>query len=149
MVVDNTAMVTASGAGGVVEDTATDSVVIVGVAPRPTSVHVADLDSIAVEFVEAWDATVAVTIVDDNEAPVPGATVSGVWEGMRTGACVTSAAGVCGITIGGLTTDEVVFTVTDVDHPTLAYDPDANTDPDGSSNGTTIVVERPDGLVPV
>jgi hypothetical protein len=35
------------------------------------------------------------------------------------------------------------FTVTSLSHPTLAYDPAANHDPDGDSDGTTISVLKP------
>jgi hypothetical protein len=37
----------------------------------------------------------------------------------------------------------VTFTVTAVTHPVMQYAPFLNHDPDGDSNGTTIVISRP------
>ena len=37
----------------------------------------------------------------------------------------------------------VTFTVTNVTLPGQTYDPSANQDPDGDSNGTSITVRRP------
>lgn len=37
----------------------------------------------------------------------------------------------------------VTFSVTGITHGTLTYDSSSNTNPDGDSNGTTIVVAKP------
>jgi hypothetical protein len=56
---------------------------------------------------------------------------------------VTDAAGRCGVyrTLARLQSS-TVWTAGGVSHPALAYDPAANTDPDGDSNGTRITVRR-------
>lgn len=37
----------------------------------------------------------------------------------------------------------VTFTISNISHATLTYDPAANNDPDGDSNGTAITVRKP------
>ncbi|HEX2754989.1 MAG TPA: hypothetical protein VHM48_05970 [Candidatus Limnocylindrales bacterium] len=61
------------------------------------------------------------------------------------GSCTTTAAGTCGIGSGAIArkVQAATFTVTAVTSGTATYDPSANHDPDGDSNGTSIVVARP------
>jgi hypothetical protein len=85
--------------------------------------------------------------VDQDGLPVGGATVSGSWSSGVTGSgmCVTDGSGKCTITrflIRNLT-PSVNFTVTGVSASGFVYDPGANADPDGDSNGTVIVVNKP------
>ena len=74
-----------------------------------------------------------VTILDENGNPVRGAEVIGVWDGCsfngQTGAAVTVCNGVALIEKNGKCTNglcEFVFTVTDVTHASMVYDPDGN-----------------------
>jgi hypothetical protein len=114
--------------------------------PVATKSHVGDLDGTSTTAVaKGWRADVTITVLDDPGAPVGGATVSGSWSrgGKGTQTCVTDAAGRCGVyrTLARLQSS-TVWTVGGLSHPALAYDPAANTDPDGDSNGTRITVRR-------
>jgi hypothetical protein len=91
---------------------------------------------------------VTVYVHDNNENPVANATVSGGWTNGATGtvSCTTNSNGACQVSKTGLntkTTSSVTFTVTSVTHSTLTYKSSANHDPDGDSNGTSIVISKP------
>jgi hypothetical protein len=90
---------------------------------------------------------VTIAVIDDLGQAVSGARVSGTWPaGTGTGgttSCVTGSAGTC--TVWRTVYERyasVQWTVTAVVHPTLAYDPAANGDPDGDSDGTSLTVRR-------
>jgi hypothetical protein len=59
--------------------------------------------------------------------------------------CVTGADGTCSLTANGIgvKTPSMTFTVDDVAHATLTYEATDNVDPDGDSDGTSIVVALP------
>ena len=124
---------------------APDSVTITaGVAA--SSMHVGDLDGIALERGKSgnWEARVTVMIEDDGGQPVAGATVAGTWSGAAGGnvSGVTGADGTVTLSTGKLSGGtSVKFTVTGVTG-LLSYSPGGNHDPDGDSDGTTITVER-------
>ncbi|HUF40215.1 MAG TPA: Ig-like domain-containing protein [Anaerolineales bacterium] len=121
--------------------------------PTPTpvpgdTIHVADLDGIGVSSgPNRWQATVTITVVDQDGAPFAGAIVSGSWSSGATGSgnCQTDGAGQCSITRFNIrnTSSSATFTVDNVSATGHAYDPGANTDPDGDSDGTVIVVDKP------
>lgn len=113
--------------------------------PTPMSMHVGDLDRSAVRQVLSWTAKVTITVHNFGERNAPGATVSGSWSNGPSGSCVTTGTGKCTIKQAGilLTVGSVIFTVDDVTHVTLFYDPAANHDPDGDSDGVSITVYRP------
>lgn len=116
--------------------------------PPGNALHVADLDGTSVpNGATRWDATVTILVVDQNGAPVAGATVSGTWSGGATGAgsCVTDGAGLCSVTrlLIRTTSSSVTFTVGSVSAAGYGYDSGANADPDGDSDGTAIVVNQP------
>jgi hypothetical protein len=77
---------------------------------------------------------------DENHEIVAGATVTGVWSGIIAEG-TTGGDGTVTFTRtlkGGKTT----FTVTNVTDDVLPYDPGANHDPDGDSNGTSITISK-------
>jgi choice-of-anchor B domain-containing protein len=117
--------------------------------PEPTStMHVGDLDGSATSGRGGkWDATVTVTVHDEAEAPVAGATVAGSWSAGASGSdsCQTDSNGTCSLTKASIhrNTASVAFTVDGVTHSVHGYDGSANHDPDGDSKGTTITVLRP------
>jgi hypothetical protein len=122
------------------------------VPPTPTpvpggSMHVGDLDGTGNDLGNKWNATVVFTVHDGNENPVAGAVVSGSWTSGTSGngSCVTNASGQCSVTSSNLrnNTASATFTVTNVSHGSLTYQAGSNHDPDGDSNGTTIVVSQP------
>jgi hypothetical protein len=116
------------------------------------TLHVADLDGVkSSENKNFWRAGVTTLIVDDSGSPVVEATVTGDRSGGSSGtrSCLTDSAGLCTVTSDRVsrTQPSVTFTVTGVSHPSLVYDAGQNGDPDGDSDGTTIVVYR-DGPPP-
>lgn len=139
-----TAEVTASDGA-----TASDQIAVTVANDSTTTdtVHVGDLDATTSEQGAEWGTTVTVTVHDGAHQPVGGASVVGTWElpdGSRTtDECETGADGTCTVSTSGLHKRDksVTFTVDDVQHAT-AYDPSANHDPDGDSDGTTIRVTR-------
>jgi hypothetical protein len=121
------------------------STVTVRNTPVASKSHVGDLDGTRTVTSRNWRADVTITVLDDLGAPVAGATVTGSWSrgGKGTQKCATDAAGRCGVyrTLSNLLS-RTVWTVGGVSHATLVYDPTANTDPDGDSDGTRITVTR-------
>lgn len=105
-----------------------------------TYLSVVDLDGASTSNKSVWNASVTVHVQDNLGGSVAGAQVTGSW-----GACATDSGGAC---IVALATDlpkkegQVSFTVTNVEGA-LPYNPGQNSDPDGDSNGTTIVVSKP------
>lgn len=110
--------------------------------------HVGDLDD-ASFFIRKkwWEATVDVTVHDGSAAPLAGAVVSGSWSdgASGSGSCLTDDSGLCTISLPDIKDDTtaVTFTVVDVSAPGATYEAVANHDPDGDSDGTTIVVTMP------
>ena len=121
----------------------------VTVNPPAIGMHVGDLDGSA-SGGSRWSATVEVTIHDANHNPINGATVVGRWSrvGLASDTCTTGELGGTGTCIFlfpsmSRSVAQVSFTVTSVTRSGSTYQSGANHDPDGSSNGTTIVVRRP------
>jgi len=122
----------------------------------PNSIHIGDLDNASVQAGGPnWSARVTAEVRDINGALVSGATVfmnvtridkngGSVIENLS---CVTGANGRCTITRTvneNQFENDVTFTVTDVTNPPAdPYDELLNSDPDGDSDGTTIVVSQP------
>lgn len=115
--------------------------------PEPgTLMHVGDLDGSSTQNGGRWNATVTITVHDDNENPVMNATVNGSWSNGAngSGSCVTDGSGQCTITKNNIKNNiaNVTFTVTSVTHASNTYNPAANHDPDGDSDGTSISVYK-------
>ena len=122
--------------------------------PTPTAtpvsgatMHVGDLDGSGRYTFGTfrWVADVTITVHDSSENPVANATVSGSWSTGGTSSCTTNSSGTCTVTSGTLTRRDAstTFTVSNVTHASLTYQPADNHDPDGDSNGTSITVNRP------
>ena len=121
------------------------SVTVANNTGSPTSVHIGDLDGTSTNQGRTWTAMVTITVHDNTEALVSGATVYGSWSNGASGStsCTTDSTGQCDVTLSGVTkrTGSVDFSVTNVTS-SLAYNPADNHDPDGDSNGTTITVNK-------
>jgi len=122
--------------------------------PTPTAtpsgtMHVGDLDRSSSWYwgTWIWRATVTIEVHDASHNPVVNATVSGTWSGGYSGSgeCTTGSDGRCNVSTGYIWRgySSTTFTVDDVTHSTLTYQPADNHDPDGDSDGTTITVYRP------
>jgi hypothetical protein len=119
--------------------------VTISVSPVASTMHVSNLDGSGSPVSKVkWDATVTITVHDVNDDPVTAATVSGRWSAGTSGtsSCISDVNGQCDVqkTRINKNSSSVTFTVTDVTHATNSYDSDANHDPDGDSDGTSIVV---------
>ena len=118
------------------------------------TIHIGDLDDAsAAAGGPNWNAQVVITVHAVDESPVNGATVtvnatrirkSNGSQPVSTLTCVT-AAGQCTVTQSVNSNqfeNSVTFTVTNVTN-SAPYDPALNHDPDGDSDGFTIVVANP------
>ena len=87
-----------------------------------------------------------ITVHDSGHNSVADATVNGSWSAGASGSnsCVTNSSGQCSITKNNINknSSSAVFTVDSITHASLAYD-SANHDPDGDSDGTTIIIAKP------
>ena len=116
--------------------------------PAGNTMHVGDLDGYSRPRRSwGWRAFVTVTVLNSTGAPVANATVHGQWTGggTRNGTCTTDGSGKCRFGSPRVRNRRATktFTVTGIDHASFTYDAAANTDPDGDSDGTTIIVTRP------
>jgi serine protease len=109
------------------------------------TLHVADLDRASRRLgFGLWEARITIRIADRAGSLVPGAAASGLFsDGPSVFRCTTNTAGSCTVVGYQWTLSCLTFTVTNVTHPTLKYEPSLNADPDGDSNGTQITVCRP------
>jgi len=89
-----------------------------------------------------WAATVTVAVQDASGSPTPNATVEGRWSNGIVSTASTNGDGLATLYSGNLdnTVASITFTVSNIVHASLDYDPNGNGDPDGDSNGTAIVV---------
>lgn len=116
--------------------------------PAPPTVHIGDLDgSLKINARTGGTATVTILAESSVGDKVANATVTGTFTytgASRSVSCKTGATGTCTVTLQSIPTrvTSVTFTVTKVTHATLAYKPADNRDPDGDSNGTTIVLRQ-------
>jgi subtilisin len=113
--------------------------------PAASAMHVGDLDASVSRAFSSWTATVTIQVHSGTEQPVSGATVSGSFSnGGGSFKCKTSSSGLCTVTSKRMlnTTGSMTFSVTAVSKSGLAYTPGANHDPDGDSDGTSIVITR-------
>jgi hypothetical protein len=117
-------------------------------SPTPSSegVHAGDLDGSTKVTGGSWTARVTITVHNASETPLSGALVSGSWSGGSggSGSCLTSSSGRCTISLASLplSLPSVTFTITDITSSGLAYQPSANHEPDGDSDGTVIAVMK-------
>ncbi len=113
----------------------------------PPSVHVGDLEAFSYSDKRYWTAKVTITVHDENDGLVIGATVKGIWNGDVTdkGECGTVLGGQCSISKDKIRKNisSATFTVTDIVYDSAAYQPSANHDADNDSDGTFVVISKP------
>jgi subtilisin family serine protease len=115
----------------------------------PTLLHVGDLDGkTTVNTSTRYTIAITVRVHNASEAGVSGVTVTGNWSGATTGgvSCKTDATGTCVLSKGNILRGSGTVTLT-ISGLTLSpigvYQPSANHDPDGDSNGTAISLVGP------
>lgn len=88
-----------------------------------------------------------IVVHDSNHEPVSDATVTGTWTGGYSGSliCTTNVSGECEVISGAIRKNDgsAIFTVGNISHTELTYLASDNHDPDGDSNGTTIITLKP------
>jgi hypothetical protein len=107
---------------------------------------VADLDGVGSKAGKNWDASVTISVVDAGQNAVTEVTVGGAWSEGSSDSCLTDTGGLCSFVLSGIdgkTVSSVTFTVNDLGHVSLVYQPADNTDPDGDSDGTSITINKP------
>jgi hypothetical protein len=129
------------------DNDATNNARAVGVTVNAPSVHVGNLDGVGDKRGNTWRATVQITVHDFKHVLRSGVTVRGNWNGSSStiGQCSTSSAGTCSVVLSSIpnSTAMVSFAVTSLTLSGYVYNASANHDPDGSSNGFSIIVTRP------
>ena len=114
--------------------------------PPPPSTHVRDLDDTSIPLTaKKWRARVAIRVHDGDHAVLPGVVVRGRFGpngGVLT--CTTGTGGSCSLHRDlARTRASIVFSVLGLTRSGYTYQSGGNHDPDGDSNGTTIIVTRP------
>jgi hypothetical protein len=119
----------------------------ISVSVNTPSVHVGNLDGVAVSGATTWSATVQITAHDAKHNRLSGVLVRGIWNGSGDVAeCITSDTGTCSVVLSSIpisnATRMVSFAATAMTLAGYVYKSSANHDPDGSSNGFSITVKR-------
>ena len=117
-------------------------------APEPGKIHIGDLDALGLPGKpNRWDATVTITVHDEDHNPVTGVTVTGAWGSALsgTGTCVTDNNGQCQVARSNIKNNagNATFSVTALELTGYSYASSSNHDMDGDSNGTVIEILRP------
>lgn len=109
------------------------------------TLHVGDLDALTINLGARWGTRVTATVHNSAESPLEGATVTLDFNNQLTRTCTTNASGVCSVRLLFIpdSISALTVTVTDVSRGGFTYDPGANHDPDGDSDGTVIIVNQP------
>lgn len=95
----------------------------------PNELHVGSMTGTKSAKGKNWSATITVTALDQNNAPVSGVVVTGSWSGARTGTatCTTGSNGSCSVATGNMNTGtSVTFTVTNLAKDGYTYNAAAN-----------------------
>ena len=112
--------------------------------PQPViTSRVVDLDRSTKGNTSSWTPRVSVWVRNNANGPIIGAIISGTFSDGSSGSCVTKINGGCviqGAPQAGA--GSVTFTVTYVAKAGVTYNPSANSDPDGDSNGTVITITK-------
>jgi PKD repeat protein len=109
------------GATGSVTQQVTVSAVTSGTA------SIAGLSSVASTRKGGWTATVTISVEDNAEALVSGATVTGSWSTGGSTTCTTGLSGTCTVSLNlNKKATSVMWSLSGLTHATLTYEPDDN-----------------------
>lgn len=128
------------------DNNATNNARAIGILVKAPSVHVGNLATFTSNNGTTWSATVEITVHDSRHSPVSGVLVRGSWGGSTE--CTTvdvGGAATCSVVFASIpiTTRLLSFSVSSMTRAGYTYQPAANHDPDGSSNGTMVFIFRP------
>jgi len=105
-------------------------------------VHVGELTGTLTTWKTYWSTAMEITVHDEDENPVAGATVAVQWTEavVKTGSCVTNAVGICTVLSGTLSRKRpsVTLTVTDVTAPSATYSVSMNHSTTGTGSSITL-----------
>jgi subtilisin family serine protease len=129
------------GNGGSASATVT---VTVTPAVGPT-MHVGDLADLSTLQARRWTARVRIRVVDGTGARLSGVVVTGTFSNGKTKSCTTGKKGQCSLGVVRLAKSlpSLTFTVNGLVRSGWTYVPADNTDANGDSDGTTIVLYQP------
>jgi hypothetical protein len=107
--------------------------------------HVGDLDGLGTRSLfSRWIATVTIVVHGGDHAVLSGVVVNASWQGGASATCTTGASGACSVSRQFQNSrTSVSFTVNNLSKVGYTYQPSANHDPDGDSNGITISLNKP------
>lgn len=110
--------------------------------------HIGDLDRSSVSVSSTrWKATVTIRVHTDSHQALSGVVVTVAWTNGASGtsSCTTNSSGVCTVSKTNISKSVpgVSLTITGASKSAFTYIPASNHDPDGESNGTTIIVLKP------
>jgi hypothetical protein len=130
-------------------DNDSDGTAITVVKPASIPFFVTDLDGVNSSNSSKWRTTITIKLADGTGQPMVNVKVLGVWGYGNNANCTTDTNGLCSVTsneFAGTSKDAISFTITGVEFDDVmrwAYQPDRNSDSDGDSNGTNIVMAKP------
>jgi subtilisin family serine protease len=133
--------------GSATSNVATVSITV-SATPPPNPFNIGDLDGSTSSSGRFWSAKVTIRVENASHVALSGVVVTGSWSNGTTGSasCTTNTSGLCSVQKAKLTragVASVTFTVTGATRSGFTYTAGSNHDPDGDSDGTTIVVVRP------
>jgi serine protease AprX len=128
--------------------TGTDTVTVTvqSQPPSGTTTHVADLDAASSwnSRHSRWTATVTVLVHGPGHVPIGNVRVTFSLSDGTTKSCATASTGLCVVSKAqAASVSSLTFTVLSLTRGGYTYDPGSNHDPESDSNGSLIVVNRP------
>jgi len=101
---------------------------LVGGGGGENEIHVGALSATKSVKPSKWNATVTITVLDQNNTAVSGVVVTGSWSGAKTGTvtCTTGTTGTCSVTASNMTGTSVTYTVTNLAKTGYTYNASAN-----------------------
>ena len=144
---NDTYIVSATATDTIGQTTSSGSVNVTVQNSPIVKIHVSDLDGTSATVRKNWNATISITVNNEDESPVAGIAVTGVWSGGTNGSssCTTDLNGMCNVTSSNISWKKtsVAFAVTNLSGGSgYSYNSGDNHDPDGDSDGTSITVDK-------
>lgn len=120
--------VLAGCSGAAVQSTQPSTILLPATEPTALGMSISDLEGKSINDGNTWHAEIVVTMVDSDQEPVAGVTVSGEWsEGEDASvSCTTDENGVCEFESDSIRkrVGDVVFEITGLEHNSLEHLPE-------------------------